>query len=407
MIFNEIISNGSTRGNKSYLSINFALFLIALFAITFLAAPLAILLVLILVSFSNMTYGVKKLLFNLLFPALLAILSIQKMPTSDLSAYIEGIHLISGLDFFSVLSFHFLSLRPSEFLFNYYIFFIAQVDKSGLLFLFLSTFSIYFLFIRALLILFSLIDNRKNIFLIILSVLFFSVTFTLVGHLIRQYLACAVLFYGLALLQSKENKSGWALILSSVFIHNSMAPFVVSLPIMLWVLKGRNILTTLIATIIIAIFISTKVDYIKPFMEIGFIKDDGSIPLALVALDIILFTVAFFIKYNEARKDRLDIILAFSLLQLGALISLHNVNLLFLRYYFINDFIRGYFILYIIMKLFSYKSFNLISFCLLILSVSVFILRTSFSPWDYGLDGGSLITLPFFHIIERVVDVWL
>jgi hypothetical protein len=397
------------NNNKNYepLSNRFILFILILLPTVLLLAPIAILMVFILLMFSRMPYCTKRILFSFFMPCFFGILSIQKMPSSDLSAYIEAIKLISDLDFLSVLNFHFLSLRPSEFIFNYYIYLIAQIDKSGFLFLFLSTFIIYLLFIRTLLILDIDRENRKNFFLIIIAILFISMTFTLVGHLIRQYLACAVLFYGLALLQLGKNKVGWGVVLSSLFIHNSMAPFVIFLPIILWGLKSRSILTVLILTTLVAIYVNTKIDYIKPFIEIGFIKNDGAIPLVLVVFDLLLFSIYFWLKYKTIHKLKPDIVLAFSLLQLSALLSIHSVNLLFLRYYFINDFLRGYFILYIITRLVPNKNFNFISLCLLIFGVGVFILRTSFSPWDYGLEGYSIINLPLFHMILRIIDVWM
>jgi len=310
------------NNNRHYeLPIRFILLVTFLLTTVFFLAPAAFLVLFIILMFTRMPYSTKKIFFSVFVPGFFGILSIQKMPSSDLSAYIAAIRLISDLDFISVLSFHFLSLRPSEFIFNYYIYFIGQIDESGFLFLFSSTFIIYYLFIRSLLMLNSEIESRKNIFLILFSILFISMTFTLVGHLIRQYLACAVLFYGLSRLQLYNNKTSWLVILSSLFIHNSMAPFVILLPIILWVLKSRNILTILILSISAAIFISTKIDFLKPFIEIGFTKNDGAIPFALVFFDLILFLIFFWVKVRASYKMKPDIILAFSLLQLSALWS--------------------------------------------------------------------------------------
>ncbi|WP_420841371.1 EpsG family protein [Enterovibrio baiacu] len=323
-------------------------------------------------------------------PVYFAAINAMKLPESDLLVYVEAISVIADKNFFEVLTFKYVSLRSTEFLFNYYIWFISLVDNSGWLFSFLSTYIIYFNVSLALCNIFTV--KKKELLYLIMAMLLFSITFSLVGHLVRQYFAASFLLLGLSYLDSRR-KLGVMLALSSVFLHNSMFLFILTFPFAKHLLSSRHWIKYTIALLLIAYILGSASSYLKPYMEIAFMIDDGSIPLSLVIFDLSLFCFLVLFKFkNKHIENRVFNIYCFSVLLLCCLLVSRDISLLFFRFYFLADLLRPFVILSLSLIISNRGMVKpLLVYIILILSILVFIARFHSTPWDYGLDPFSIL----------------
>ncbi|TOI26967.1 hypothetical protein CGI63_23415, partial [Vibrio parahaemolyticus] len=180
------------------------------------------------VSVINFGSNVKRFLGCILIGAFFSLINLIKIPESDMMIYIEALNEIVKSSFYDVFNFSFVSLRSSEFVFNIYLYILSNIDLTGFLFSFLSVFIIYF---NLGLTVFNLSYKKDIDFLVIVFSLFLCfVTFSLSGHLVRQYLAVSFILLGVSYIAVNKNRA-YILSLASMFIHNSLIPFVLFYPL--------------------------------------------------------------------------------------------------------------------------------------------------------------------------------
>ncbi|ENJ2787445.1 EpsG family protein [Vibrio parahaemolyticus] len=359
------------------------------------------------VSVINFGSNVKRFLGCILIGAFFSLINLIKIPESDMMIYIEALNEIVKSSFYDVFNFSFVSLRSSEFVFNIYLYILSNIDLTGFLFSFLSVFIIYF---NLGLTVFNLSYKKDIDFLVIVFSLFLCfVTFSLSGHLVRQYLAVSFILLGVSYIAVNKNRA-YILSLASMFIHNSLIPFVLFYPLIYagTVKYGWKLMTFL--SLSFSFVASSFVFLIKPYMEIGFVKDDGSIPIVLIVFDASVFFLFSFFVMNKKECFYVNALKIFPLFIMTAsvLIITKDVPLLFLRFYFLVDFLRPVALALLFFSIIPKSGFRYSSLIFInIMSFSIFILRLDSSPWDYGFDGMSLL---FFsnvsNFIDRVLYVW-
>lgn len=382
--------------------------LILLFLLIFLVAFFPILTPLFMtLVFISLNYDLKsKVFMTLLFSScFFSIISLLKLPESDLVVYIEAISEISKYSFFDVLDFNYVSLRDTELLFNYYLWFLSTFDSAGLIFKFTSSMIIYSIVGYCLV--HNTWNHQKFSLLLVVSMLLFSLTFSLTGHLIRQYIAASFLLLAITL-NDPKNKYSYVLFLIPPLIHISMLPFCILLPLMMIFRRSLDDMKLLYLTVFFSLLVLTSINIYGFNFVSGVNKNDGSIPLFLIFFDLVLFLMFLFRKNKvdySCRENKL--LYYFSLVLLGCLISTSSMTLVFFRYYFMMDFLRGFFLLWIIYSFsFEFKSFSFVKFIALIFSFLFFLYRLNISNWKYG---GTAIDILFNQnltsLIERVSNV--
>lgn len=373
--------------------------------------PFLFLLVLaIMVVVFPLKLNLKKIVFSIMVSSYFAILNAQKSPESDLLIYIEALNYISEFSFWNVFDFNYISIRSTEFVFNYYIWVISLIDRSGFAFTFFSVFLIY-LFITVSLLKCLNEDGFDN-YIIVILVLFLSITFSLSGHLIRQYMAVSFFFLGTVLLYRNKGV-GIFCFLVSPFIHNAMLPLVLLYPIFYYLMYRRNAQLVSVFFLTIAVVFNQFINVLEPYMELGFSLNDGEIPYFLIMLDFMTAFVFFvLIKKKYVCNEQSRYVIPGFVILSCILIASNSVKLIFLRYYFMMDVFRAYFILSCIYVFYSKVNFNYFIRLLMILIFSVFSFlmfayRMSSSPWDYGSDVSTLfLTTSFVDVYNRLAILW-
>jgi hypothetical protein len=336
-------------------------------------------------------------------------LNLMKMPASDALVYIEALEILQDYNLLELIYFNYVSFRDIEFIFNIYMWSIAQLDVSGALFFFLSTFIIYMLYGLSLL---MIIDKKKIndlFFILILSLMLLSLTFSLSGHLVRQYLAFSVFFYGVNMLKVNFNR-GRVILFISMFIHLSVAPFILLMPFFIYCYRKFGGYKVVVSTLIFSFFISTFIIRLMPYAEAVFNNNDGEVPFSLLMLDgglLVTFFTMIYIR-QKFNSELFTVFIAVLTLLLACLIATYPIKLLFLRYYFVMDFFRGAIIIYLFM-LFKFDRVSEVLSVLVFLSLSFFVFsfRLETSPWDYGGDIIESIFSSTFAFFDRIEHVWL
>ncbi|WP_175546867.1 EpsG family protein [Vibrio vulnificus] len=353
----------------------------------------------------NFSDKLLKFFFCTIPPLFFAAINALKLPASDLLVYINAIEVIDGLNVLEVFSFKYVSLRSTEFIFNIYIWIISNFDKTGWLFSFLSVYVIYLNVSIALCNVFSV--KKKELLYLFLGMMLFSLTFTLVGHLVRQYLAGSVFLLGLSYL-NKRDRLGVCFIVLSSLIHNSLVAFVLTLPFAKLILSKESWLRYTILIFILSFIISAFSHVLMPYMEIGFVKDDGNIPLVLIIFDCFLFILFAWLRVkNDKVTVSTEYIYIFSVILVSCLIFSKDITLVFFRFYFLVDFIRPFIIASLTFILVRGGLVGIYVFLNLCLSMFIFAVRFDSSPWDYGSDAFSLLfNNNFIDVVNRYSDVW-
>lgn len=376
------------------------------FVIATLYFPFLVFLIIpFIISFLRLNEVLLKAAFCTFVPIFFASISAMKFPESDLLVYVEAISIISNKGFLDVLSFKYVSLRSTEFIFNYYIWLISFIDESGWLFSFLSTYIIYLNVSLSLCNIFT-VKKNETLYLIV-AMLLFSITFSLVGHLVRQYLAASFLLLGISYLDSRK-KLGVSLLVSSIFIHSSMFLFVLAFPFVRTLLSTRLWAIYTFLLLFLAAIIGLFSSYLMPYMEVAFAINDGSIPIPLIFFDVSLFSLFFYFKIKSFCIDkRIVNIYCLSVLLICCLLVSREISLLFFRFYFIADFIRPFLIIFLSTAILNKNILkSLFIYVALIFSFLIFIIRFESNPWDYGVGAFSfLFDSTILDILDRYVDM--
>ena len=370
------------------------------------AAPFALIVFPLLLFWCRAPYSVPLLLVS--WAAFFSLLTSTKFPESDLLLYLEIYEDLGRQALADVFSYAVLSIRVTEVAYSIYSYLISTISGgSAFAFVFLTSFLIY-LFV-VLIAYFAFVGGAglsaryahdrsplltKNpyayAFLAAMALAsFVAITFSLSGHLVRQYLAGSVLFFGFAVLIFSERRwvIGSILILLAPLIHNSAAiPAVIT--ILVFVLRHRRafLWPTLVLFAFLGYYGVTFIPgYDSVVSEATQAADEGAIHPVIVAADVALVVLA--LGLNSAHphlqsKRQLSLILWACVLFASFLVLVSGVSLLFLRFYFYVEFFRVLLIGFI----FGRYARTVGPTAVLVagsFSLLYFSLRFNFSAWDY------------------------
>lgn len=349
----------------------------------------------------------------------MAVLNTAKLPESDLAWYILLYNEAAKLPLTDAIFNASLSVRSSEFVYNTYVYSLAALsNRSSAAFVFISTFLIYFLANYAALLYSSHAaekhEQTDDTVLLLLSTSFVFLTFSLSGHLIRQYLAASMAVVGFALFHRNRTISHLVLA-TAVFTHNSSVALV--LPMLAGLHGGYVFRLALIVCGTLALIILgagiPAITALETLTSAAATMDDGSIPKAIITFDCLLLALTAWLVWHrpkdvrQAKHDPHHALLRFGLLWLLTMLAASAVHFIFFRFYFYIEVLRPLLFATIISH--TSQSIqsrrNVFLTTTLLISLAYFFARASTTVWNYGY---SLPILPFkniFDLFERLARV--
>lgn len=365
-----------------------------LFSVTFLLLlppifSLIVLIILFLVISKEIIFG--NIIIILAVSILLSFLNQQKEVVSDLYNYKLYFDYVDEKGLSNIFSGVFISIKKSEFVFyiyNWLLSFFVTFKQ----YMFLTSFMMYMFLLYSAFIASRACSERigcmhkkpEFIFLIIIIFAFVTITFSQTMHLVRQYLAISLFFYGWVLLESNRLKLSLIILLISFFVHHSIILPVIILFLSYYVSTQKsNVISLFFRVAILALVYKMSSFIIIYYYPYFLTMDNGSVPLNWFLLDAIL-TLSFTLLLYKQREE-LKTFYYFPILYLILLSSFINIDFIFLRYYFLVDVIRGLLICGILLR-FSRTVFYYSLPFLLVISILIFILRFYISEWSYGFN---------------------
>lgn len=393
------------------------------------AAPLALLAYPVLFVLFRGPYSIPIMLVS--WAGFFSLLNSTKYPESDLLYYLE-IYDDLGLESLSnVFSYTALSLRGTEAVYSLYSYLVAMISgRSKIAYVVITSLLIYLFAMLAICLAFlhtiqrDSHDRLKGSALLIKAPYvtgflvattlgtFVAITFSLSGHLIRQYLAASVLLLGLALLlfTEKRRATGITLIAIAPFIHNSSAIMsVVSVAVYifknnrlaLWCIVGGSIL-------IIAYGIDSLSGFDFAVNEMVLSMDEGTVHPAIMATDLALLMLAIWLNSTESdprAKQRMNVILWSVGIFALFLIFVRQIPFYFLRYYFYVEVFRVL-IIGCICGRYAKAIGPAILTSVGLLSLVYFTVRFNASPWDYVTSMPAALFTDIHSMAERIGRVY-
>ncbi|MGY0600086.1 EpsG family protein [Vibrio sp. JZG10] len=347
----------------------------------------------------------------------LSLVNLTKLPISDAAVYREYIHNLSILNFSDIIYYRYYNIRESEFIFRLYSFLVSKIDASGTLFTFLSVFIIYFLTLIATFRLSKDYVNDNKNFIIIISVIFLGVTFSLTGHIIRQYLSVSVMYYLYSSYVSAKDGRKWLFKLLFIvvppLIHMSSIAVVVAFNLIQFLAKKTTKRITITVSLLVSILLFLISGYISTILGRDGDTSAGQVSTILLIFDVTLVVLAvgvFLFRDGRGLSGDSDSSLFCLVLAIAViLITFYRTELIFLRLYFLLDFIRPILFLVLLstVKLDVKTSIIFKLTCFLIL-LALFAYRVSISGWDYGRESTIEVFLNqnLVCIYERINSLW-
>ena len=331
------------------------------------------------------------MMFFLIF--LISFVSIFKVPESDLKTYFYYYDTLEGASFDKVLGDTFLSIREYEYFFKFYTWSVKNIFYQAWFYLFLSVFIIYHSIMNLTLKYLSSVFNhpaiRYHIFTILLWCILVAITFSTSTHLVRQYLAIAILSYAIVALINKGYLLFLFFAVFSVMTHYSMLVilllFAVSLILKALFIKSKYFPFLVIVFSFMLSIVFGSIGMVNVFMAKAnySIGDGNDVSLLLMTMDLMIFFL-FYYFYGKDNNGNMQIMLSFIVVYVGFLIVIHDYNYIFLRFYFVIDVIRSILGALIIVKINFTPRRVFVPVSVLLFSV-YFLLRFYVSPWDYGI----------------------
>lgn len=386
-----------------------------LFLIFFINSPMLALLFTILFFSKSIELNYKKMRFwGVVVCSAISFLNLLKIPESDAISYINYIDYLSGLKLNALFDISYKSIKTVEFIFNIYSWVIAQVDSTGLLFNYISVFVIYYLLFLTSINMMERIGIRGSFIALIMLTLFFGLTLSLSGHLIRNYLAMAVLVYIVSLSVSDSfvfNYRYFILLTVPGFIHVSLLVFPILITFICYFQsRFKNIVLVFFLSLSIGFISSLMISVLLELVNGGVSEFDSKIPVLMIVFDSFqCFLFIALIRKNAHLERAINVFtsLICSLVFILALTS--STNLIFYRYYFVFDFLRGIIALILVSRYLNLNSLIgfVVNMLIVVFSILFFCVRVSSSGWDYGSD--SLFVLfetPLLGMLERIILIW-
>lgn len=384
--------------------------LVAFGGAAFVLSPLLFLLVLIgaLMYLRHSGGKINYYCVAILLAFWMASINLLKIPESDQLNYIAALEQVSQLGMGEVLGFMSLGVSPTEPLFALYLKAISILDKSGFLLIFLSTMIIYLsasVIVRNICALFK-VESGLLIYLCLICAAFIFITFSLTGQIIRQYFAFSLFFVGLSFLLLERSKWPWLLMMTSVLVHNSAlilcgAAFISHGYMRLS--RGKGLFLLVLLTCLGGLAVR------RVAFEYGLGGAFGveeTIPGVLILIDAMIF-IGFVITSKSLMHNRVRArIMAFSCVVILMLIALYSFPLLFLRYYFVMDFLRMLWAASVLFVIYRPLRPLAPSLFALVVGVAVFSVRADSAPWSYSLGFPDMYFSTAIELVSAQLNIY-
>jgi EpsG family len=347
---------------------------------------------------------------------MLAVLNSLKWPESDLAEYFAVLDGARQLPLWTLLHDEsaLLSIRSTEPVFRALVWLLARADPlPRVAFSLLGGLAIY----GALLWLCRLTsvprsepDPAWQAVMAVTIALLAGVTFSLVGHLVRQYLAGGVFFIGLFgwAFTSRWRWFLWPAVACA--IHNSALLLVLPLLLSL-LLANRPRLFAIAMLLVLGASLTGWIPFIGELADAAsFLKEDGEIGLALPLLDGVVLLTAWRVWQGLPTQERPEVRTATRLLCFGmalavVLFYIRDLPLLFFRSYFYLEFLRVPMLAFIIAA--GLRSANRAAVpaaaAMLTMAVLLCWLRARGTDWSYGVEHARW---PVWMDVHSVMQRW-
>lgn len=265
---------------------------------------------------------------------------------------------------------------------------------------------IYSIIIFAILNLFKYFNlNRKYLAIGTFFVLNLGFTFTLSVHLLRQFLAQAIILLAFSLFLRNKKLIPLFLILIALLTHNSSFLIVFLIFLVLFINKFRTIISSFMFAVscFLTFLFSSFLIGTQALSRDGYVnKDDGSIAISVYIMDLILFFSSLLFFYFLKNKTENIVFFRNFIFQLTILYSIvlivfFEISLIFLRFSFYFEVIRV-FILCFIVKMISEKfkyNFFLVT-VMFFVSLFYLYLRMESSDFEYLIQFKDILMLNLF-----------
>jgi EpsG family len=347
---------------------------------------------------------IRMLFLLVIFLCLYSMLIFFKPISGDWNWYTQHYRALQYLDFFSYYGHAYgpFTIKFTEPVYYFLSFVLSRATGANVTVLaVLLSVVFYSVFIFSLFKLsryFTITAWQQNI--IALAAVLFSVTPTLVLHLVRQEMASVLLFCGFTLLLCGNKRSAFFVMIFSVFTHQSavivLGIYIVSYLFSKLPLKGGWLLAFL-ASLMIGLFY-VKSGYFISEDNSG--KGDGAVnPLVYLYDAILLFLFLFSMHSLKLKSSVKNIFYIFVASYMGFLLGVSSEPLPLLRMYFYVEWFRAFFIVLILSRMASFIYFNALSFFILLLGG--FYTNYRISSSDLGFP------LSIYSFVNRSIQSWM
>lgn len=348
------------------------------------------------------------LVFIFFFALFLALISTQKIPESDSYNYVIFIQQIKNLSLSELMNYSYLSIRQTEFVFNISVWLLSKIESQGWLFFFIVNFYVYYVVLY-----YSYMYCYRNypkyiVFCIVLSCGMVFISYSLVGHVTRQYMASIMLFQSVFILQ-RSKVCGTFIMILSVFVHNSVAPLLILMPIFSFIIRNYRKHISLFLMLCTGLSIGLAIPH-SGLLNVRILElTEEPIPKYLFIFDIILFSYFYLFTYSKDKQEVISrnnvLTVLYSIYFLVLVLS--SIDLFVVRYYFFIEPFRVLILLRVLLSLFRKKEGASLFFPILLVSVLIFLYRIEASPWIYSTSNiDVVINYSIIDYLDGIYRVW-
>lgn len=330
---------------------------------------------------------------------LLAVVNSLKWPESDLAEYFVILDSVKDLSLGVLLDDEsaLMSIRPTEPVFRTLLWLVARADPlPRITFALFGGIAVYgallWLCRRASTPTWSG-DTAWQAAIATTIALLIGVTFSLVGHLVRQYIAGGLFFIGVFGWALTGRWRWWLWPAIACATHNSALLLVVPL-IVSALLAFRPRLFMAVALVVLGASLAGQIPFVSEMAEAtSFLKEDGQIGLALPLLDSAVLLVTWLVWRKLPTQDRpapdtTARMLCFGVSLAVVLFCIREVPLLFFRSYFYLEFLRAPMLAFVIAAALRHAGKAAVPGAVLALPLAALLCwqRVRSADWSYGAE---------------------
>ncbi|ATY34294.1 EpsG family protein [Sphingomonas psychrotolerans] len=331
-----------------------------------------------------------------------------KRPEGDEYYYLLYIDRVRGYGAGWLTQDSIFSVRDTEPLFKLFVFVVSKLEYGKLIFIVVLIGVVYYLATRSLVAVAKILN--ANAVPLLLVTFLISINVFGAAQLMRQYLAMSIACVSIVFIFQGRDRWAVIVVLLSATVHNANAiillPVLAALAIERW---PRLTLLGLAAVTLLGYFYLSRTQILivggatdAERWLAAFAKDDGSIPIWLIALDGAMLVMLTFLWATARGTDPyLQRFIGFALGLAGAVIIVSSQSLLFLRTYVAIEFFRPFMLLMLLRQL-RLERDALVGTVLALLAVGYFVYRLNNVVFDYGGTTEDIVGIGVEDLLARL-----